>query len=973
MRKIKRILFIFFTWSALASSALAAAPTNGWWWNPTESGSGYAIERQGNSIFMAAFLYETTGAATWYATLLALQPDGSYKGDLTRYVGGKSLLGSYKAPTSTNVVATATASFTKTDSGTMTITFPNGAPNRTIPISRFAFATPSFEPSKGSFQNGWWWNDQESGTGYFVEVQGDKAFIASFMYDTTGQPTWYASLSSLSGANLLSGALDMYANGQALGGAYKAPTSNAGGAGSMSYSFTSQSIGSMTLPNASKVSIKRFAFDNSVLTNYPPVANAGSNQYITVGATVNLNGALSSDENGDTLTYTWNLISKPLASSSILLSSTTVSTSFIPDVAGTYVIGLTANDGIASSSQSIVSVNAIDASTSSLNLNITVTGLLSGETVALEINGANPLLISSNGLSTFNATLPKSDYYSVTVAVQPVSQVCTFNTGTDIEVTPKLSNVSINCYVPGTNQFTSGTNFLSPNLGSPNGAATYQFFYTNGTSATFTWNADVENVSTTLQNGRVVNQLVKASSLSTSVANDGITTTATWTFPSAGWFNQNTLITTDFSKAPVYTIPSDIKKITYPSSYTTSGNPGNYNLSDACNLNLENILYPKTYMGTTPLPIINGAPLNSQISRGASIKDIWSLNNPATTSGCSQIGGARLEYLKLLTRFKSLNIDVVSPGVWTGIQVQNDGSWKILNNAPHQVSISDMDFAWITQQAHAAGFKITWTNQIGAFYDVNNKLTTPPPNTPETFKLFMSEYQNYMLERAAFLQSIGVDTMMISCFCYANRPTDPVSTSIYKNTLEALIPKIKAIYSGKLLMSIDPVIKNSRIISDQVDLFEIDWGFASFSGLPFNTTATPAISELIRAGSDNFMSQLAGYDLAKKYVIQFNAPSRSNFSGIPYVEETECLYDPTGRTKDPCWQRTVLPDYAQQATLYEAFYEMISKQNQVNIVEIGSSGFFLTNTIIPTTVFQNIGASPRNKPAEAIIKAWNAR
>ncbi len=106
MREVKLIFYLFCTWVALAGNAFAVAPENGWWWNPSESASGYAIERQGNSIFMSAFLYETSGVATWYATVLALQPDGTYKGDMTRFVGGKSLLGSYKSPTTSTVIAT---------------------------------------------------------------------------------------------------------------------------------------------------------------------------------------------------------------------------------------------------------------------------------------------------------------------------------------------------------------------------------------------------------------------------------------------------------------------------------------------------------------------------------------------------------------------------------------------------------------------------------------------------------------------------------------------------------------------------------------------------------------------------------------------------------------------------------------------------------------------------------------------------
>jgi len=357
MSKISKLFLALCTWVCLVSNAFAVAPENGWWWNPSESGSGYAIERQGNSIFMAAFLYETSGAATWYATLLSLQPDGTYKGDMTRYVGGKSLLGSYKAPTSTTVVATATASFPKPDMGTMTISFPNGASTRTIPISRFAFATPSFEPSKGNFQSGWWWNDQESGTGYFIEVQGSSAFIASFMYDTSGQPTWYASLSSLTGANLLSGALDMYANGQALGGTYKAPTASAGAAGSMSYGFTGESLGSMTLPNSSKVAIKRFAFDPVAVTNHAPVPNAGANQTVNVGDTVNLTGT-ATDIDGDPLTFSWRLLSAPTGSTTTLNAWNTSKASFVADVAGTYRFELIADDGKVSNGGSVVTVIA---------------------------------------------------------------------------------------------------------------------------------------------------------------------------------------------------------------------------------------------------------------------------------------------------------------------------------------------------------------------------------------------------------------------------------------------------------------------------------------------------------------------------------------------------------------------------------------------------------------------------------------
>jgi hypothetical protein len=357
MRKVKLIFFLLCTWLALAGNAFAVAPENGWWWNPSESGTGYAIERQGNSIFMAAFLYETSGAATWYATVLALQPDGTYKGDMTRFVGGKSLLGSYKPPTTSTVVATASASFEFSDMGTLTIGFLNGAPSRIIEINRFAFASPVFDPSKGSFQNGWWWNDQESGTGYFVEVQGDQAFIASFMYDTAGQPTWYASVANLSGTNTLAGPVDMFANGQSIGGVYKAPTVNYGAAGTMSYGFTSDSVGSMTLPNNGRVSIKRFIFDANVVGNHAPVPNAGTAQTVQVGDTVYLNGS-GTDSDNDPITYSWSFLYAPTGSTTSLYGWRSQRPYFVADLPGTYRFGLLVDDGKVGNAGSVVTVTA---------------------------------------------------------------------------------------------------------------------------------------------------------------------------------------------------------------------------------------------------------------------------------------------------------------------------------------------------------------------------------------------------------------------------------------------------------------------------------------------------------------------------------------------------------------------------------------------------------------------------------------
>lgn len=83
--------------------------------------------------------------------------------------------------------------------------------------------------------------------------------------------------------------------------------------------------------------------------NLPPTANAGNGLNTSLsaalGTSVNLDGSLSDDQNGDKLSYSWALVFKPLGSTATLLGSAGPKTIFVPDVVGVYVISLIVNDG----------------------------------------------------------------------------------------------------------------------------------------------------------------------------------------------------------------------------------------------------------------------------------------------------------------------------------------------------------------------------------------------------------------------------------------------------------------------------------------------------------------------------------------------------------------------------------------------------------------------------------------------------
>lgn len=215
-----------------------SAPENGWWWNPAENGRGFFLEWQGDQLFIAGYFYEADGRATWMFSGGTMSGPNAFAGRLWAVRGGQTLVGDYVPPASFTDVGELRLEFIAPDVGTLT--WPGGV----VPIQRHVFGTgdPPFQPK------GWWWNPDENGRGFSIDVQGDTLFMAGFMYDTAGNPVWYISSGKLSSPKSFSGTLLQVSGGQTIGGPYRPPASFVA-VGTVSIDFTSTETGVLTLTN----------------------------------------------------------------------------------------------------------------------------------------------------------------------------------------------------------------------------------------------------------------------------------------------------------------------------------------------------------------------------------------------------------------------------------------------------------------------------------------------------------------------------------------------------------------------------------------------------------------------------------------------------------------------------------------------------------------------------------------------------
>jgi hypothetical protein len=108
----------------------AIAPVVGLWWNPSESGTGYALDVKHQTMVVTVYSYTPAGAPLWYIVVGPIV-NNVFIGSLEKFVNGQCISCTYKAPVANGNDGQMTIAFTSPTTGTMTL--PGGRSFAVVP------------------------------------------------------------------------------------------------------------------------------------------------------------------------------------------------------------------------------------------------------------------------------------------------------------------------------------------------------------------------------------------------------------------------------------------------------------------------------------------------------------------------------------------------------------------------------------------------------------------------------------------------------------------------------------------------------------------------------------------------------------------------------------------------------------------------------------------------------------------------
>lgn len=419
-------------------------------------------------------------------------------------------------------------------------------------------------------------------------------------------------------------------------------------------------------------------------------------------------------------------------------------------------------------------------------------------------------------------------------------------------------------------------------------------------------------------------------------------------------------------------VSSNLDSVRYPDSFQKVSPLPVELIAPQCDLTPSTIAFPADWLGGLKLPKIQGAPFGEGSELIVSLKDFWQKGNPSFNQNCT--GDVRENFRSLIKRAKSLNATRIEITPWTFID-DRTSTWKILSTeeliALKSTSVpTDKDITWMTQVAHENGLKIHWRNQIQG--NLNSQI---PSETIANMEKFIPAYEEFMLERASFLNDIGVDAMQFDCICWFAWYNENEVTSLFHNLLEALVLEIDSRFDGELYNEHQSLYLGRNNIVNTTNGVTINLSLRLFLSAEEQLSLAPSVIkektlETINATFSEYPQEVLD---RVTVVFEINSPSRFNFfEKRRSIEETFCTsgFGAISQEGSNCIQRLERTDFASQARVIEGVLEALKIQTSVPNFRVSTIGYWITAPVLDGTTFPNIAYSVRSKPAEKILQIW---
>lgn len=410
----------------------------------------------------------------------------------------------------------------------------------------------------------------------------------------------------------------------------------------------------------------------------------------------------------------------------------------------------------------------------------------------------------------------------------------------------------------------------------------------------------------------------------------------------------------------MFSVPTDISRVPYPDFYRQLVPRTLYLEDPYCQVTQDTVAYPASYLDTSRLPDVVGAPFPPSVKRCVSLKDFW-ISQLAPFSTCGKLTPApsmREAFVSTLVRVKALGADWVGPVQTFTV---TSGSNPVVSIQEGLGISAEEDLAFIAVEAKKAGLKVI-IRMLLASPDI------PSAPTREWFSRFMDSFVQLQTSQARLYQKYGIDGFQLTWELWY--PNLNSLVDVLDTRLLGAVREIRGFYDGM-------ITGTTNYLGDPGEFYSVVDMITCGNGYPLWPLAPGSFTmQDLRDGYRKVVNNWAQMyrRFGKPFFLEVWPQSHPSWPFTGWIEEGYCL--------PGCPQLSVQTDFASQAMATEALFEEIVAADAKGLMHLGaveSEAYWYSDPVMPSAAiygygsFPNISQTIRNKPAESIVYQWFKR